>query len=144
VAKVGRKAGVPNKSTQELRDLIDKISHQRTIVAETEGATKTVSGLEQVVERLFELADGVQVEKTMDGKETVFSVLPSEAAAKTVLELRFGKARQSIETRVRGWCSCTRVRGRCDRSSRYAINEERPGRSGPFGVSSLLQYLSLL
>lgn len=87
----GRKSGVPNKSTAEMRALIDAVSKKRATKEEGEG-------LEQVVMRLFELADGVTVQRAdKDGEEKVFLLPPSEPAARTILELRFGKARQSVE-----------------------------------------------
>jgi hypothetical protein len=81
----GRKKGILNKSTAEVKALIDQ-------------AGKSRGGMEMVLKRLFELADGITVvEKNGNGNERIYTKPPDGFAARTLLEHRFGRPAQSIE-----------------------------------------------
>lgn len=77
----GRKAGTKNKSTLEIKELLD--SH---------------IDFEIVVTRLFELVNGVTMQETRaNGDEVVYTRAPDSNAAKILLEFRFGKAKQQMD-----------------------------------------------
>lgn len=85
----GRVAGTPNKSSQELRDAIDGISEARKQGNRT--------GLQIQIDKLFQLGEGIEVQKTKsDGTTDVYTQAPDQAAIKTILEFRFGKAVQPL------------------------------------------------
>jgi len=51
-----------------------------------------------LIERLWELVEGVEVQKVLkDGETRIYSQPPDSFAAKTILEFRFGKAPQTLE-----------------------------------------------
>lgn len=80
----GRKAGIPNKSTQEIREILDE----------------SVDFV-QVVSRLFELSQGVAVqETTFEEGKVVYEKEPNTNAAKILLEYRFGKPKQQVDLQV--------------------------------------------
>ena len=76
----GSRKGKPNKSTAELKDILDKAVDWNV-----------------VAKKLFELVKGVTVEEERkDGSTSIYTKPPNETAAKTLLEFRFGKAPQSM------------------------------------------------
>lgn len=77
----GRPKGSKNKSTAELHEILDNIVDWN-----------------EVAQRLFALSKGVLVQKKDDkGGVDVYEKEPDGFAAKTLIEFRFGKAKQSIE-----------------------------------------------
>ena len=80
----GSRKGKPNKSTAEVKHLIDL-------------AAKEHGGMQFVFEKLFELVAGVTIQ-TVDkkGEEHVYDKPPDAFAAKILLEYRYGKAPQPI------------------------------------------------
>lgn len=77
----GRKTGVPNKSNLEIKQLLD---------SEIDFVT--------VVKRLMELVEGVTIQETRaNGDEVVYTRPPDSAAAKILLEYRFGKPNQQVD-----------------------------------------------
>lgn len=81
----GRKHGVRNKSTMQVKDLLDKCVD-----------------FEVVVGKLYELAQGVEVEKYVKDENVVYSEKPDAFAAKVLLEYRFGKPQQSVDITTKG------------------------------------------
>jgi hypothetical protein len=80
----GRKPGTPNKSKEEVRFLIDRVA-------------KKHGGMATVVARLFELVEGVEVEKTdKKGETAIYSQPPDAFAAKILMEYRFGKPASTL------------------------------------------------
>lgn len=81
----GRKGGVIHESKQVLQTALDNVAKKR-------------GGYESLIGRLWELVEGVEVQKILrDGSTTVYLQPPDAFAAKTLLEFRFGKAPQSME-----------------------------------------------
>lgn len=88
----GRRAGTPNRVNQEIKDLLN---------------ARVDFGA--VVDRLFELTQGVEVEQTgSDGESRIFSKPPDANAAKILLEYGFGKPSQSIEVSTPSGIQITR------------------------------------
>lgn len=86
----GRKPGVSSESKQLLQAALDRVA-------------KKHGGYEGLIGRLWELVDGVEVQKEMkDGSTKIYSMPPDSFAAKTILEFRFGKAPQSMEIGGKG------------------------------------------
>lgn len=81
-AGAGRKPGIPNKSTKEIRDILSE-SVDFSVVAE----------------KMYELVKGVQVQKTNDKDGTVYieDKEPNVAAAKLLLEYGYGKPKEQID-----------------------------------------------
>jgi len=76
----GRKSGVHNKATAEIKDIIDHVVY-----------------LNVVAKKLYELTQGVSVRETKrNGEVDVYDKPPDANAAKTLLEFRFGKPAQSM------------------------------------------------
>lgn len=76
----GSRKGVRNKATGAVRDILD-----------------ANVDFDVVVQKLFELGQGVQVrQKTKDGREVIYDRPPDAFALKTLLEYRFGKAPQPL------------------------------------------------
>jgi len=81
----GRKSGTRNKSTVDVRDLLDNEVDFKVVVG-----------------KLYELTQGVEVEKeTLEG-DIVYSKPPDPVAAKILMEYRFGKAPQSVDVTSKG------------------------------------------
>ncbi len=76
----GSRKGIPNKSTQEIKELLDQ---------------KVDFGL--VISKLFELSQGVEVEKYGSKESVVYCEKPDAFAAKILLEYRYGKPLQRID-----------------------------------------------
>lgn len=78
----GSRKGSPNKSTQNIKNIIDGIVN-----------------FNEVVGKLFELANGVLAK---NDQGVIYNKPPDTAAIKILMEYRFGKPRQelSIETPV--------------------------------------------
>jgi hypothetical protein len=77
----GRKAGTPNKSTLEIKGIID---------SEVDFSV--------VVSKMYELVKGVEVQGTnRDGTTYAIDLQPNPSAARILLEYRFGKPREVIE-----------------------------------------------
>ncbi len=77
----GRKKGVPNKSRDEARELIDKVLKKR-------------GGTQFIFDKLAELGEGIEM-KDDDGN--YYSQAPNPIALKTLAEYRFGKPPQEIQ-----------------------------------------------
>lgn len=75
----GSRKGIPNKSTAEIKELLDE---------------QVDFGV--VISKLYELAQGVESEKFSMGEEIVYTEKPDANAAKILLEYRFGKPLQTI------------------------------------------------
>jgi hypothetical protein len=86
--KGGRTLGSENKSKAYARDLIDSIALKRY----------GKEGFGHVIEKMFELVDGVTVQKTYkDGETVVYTEKPDSFAGKLLMEYRLGKAPQPME-----------------------------------------------
>ncbi len=80
----GRKPGVINESKRILQSAIDRVAKKR-------------GGYEALIDKLWELVEGVEVEQTNKrGETSIYSQPPDAFAAKILLEFRFGKAPQAI------------------------------------------------
>lgn len=75
----GRKKGTPNKVTAEIREILDQ-----------------EVDFETVVSKLFELVEGVSIEKYTSEGAIVYQEKPDAFAAKLLLEYRFGKPIQTV------------------------------------------------
>jgi hypothetical protein len=76
----GRKKGVQNKATLEIKEIIDKAVNFNEVIA-----------------KLFELTQGVEVFKDTASGGIVYSEKPDSFAAKILLEYRFGKPLQTLQ-----------------------------------------------
>lgn len=78
----GREKGVPNKSTQNIKNVIDGVVN-----------------FEYIIKKLLELSNGVMAK---NDQGIIYNKPPDTAAIKILMEYRFGKPRQelSIETPV--------------------------------------------
>jgi len=76
----GRKKSSLNKSTLEIKSIIDKCVD-----------------FNEVVNKLYELTQGIKVQKKIDGTPIIYEKEPDSNASKILLEYRFGKPKQSIE-----------------------------------------------
>jgi len=86
----GSRKGVPNKSRDEVRELIDRVG-------------KPFGGMEMVFKRLFELADGITLQETdKKGEARIYTRAPSELAIKELNDRRYGKSAQPVSANVRG------------------------------------------
>lgn len=85
----GSRKGIPNKSSEELRSIIDKVSKARKV--------GDLEGLEIQVTNLFKLGEGVLVQKVdKEGGKEVFEMPPDPIAIGKLLDYRFGKAVQPV------------------------------------------------
>ena len=76
----GRKKGIPNKSNLQIKEILDR-----------------VVDFDKVAEKLFELSQGVEVQRTdSQGGTRVYTEKPDPAAARILIEYRFGKAVQPV------------------------------------------------
>lgn len=77
--------GKRNKSTQEIKDVIDLMSE----------ATREndLDGMAVGVKRMFELAHGV---RAMNAEGVVYQAKPDANAMRTLLEFRFGKPKETV------------------------------------------------
>lgn len=81
----GKKVGSRNKSTKEIKELIDVVAQKR----------HKTQGLSPVIDALFESAEGVTVQDTNEkGEVNVYTKEPNVLAIKTILEYRFGKPKE--------------------------------------------------
>lgn len=86
----GRKPGVPNKSTQDVKLLIEAMSDAMKTGNET--------AMQKTVRKLFERSHGVTAQREgNDGEAIVYEVPPDPMSARILLEMRFGKAKESVE-----------------------------------------------
>jgi hypothetical protein len=86
--KGGRKLGSENRSKGQARELIHELAHKRY----------GKEGFGAVVNKMFELIDGVEVLYTdKKGECTVYTEKPDAFAAKTLMEYVWGKAPQPME-----------------------------------------------
>jgi len=76
----GSRKGKPNKSTQDIKKLLDE---------------RVDFGI--VIDKLMELVNGVQVQKVNGGQIRIYTDKPDSFAAKILLEYRFGKAPQPTD-----------------------------------------------
>jgi hypothetical protein len=81
----GSRKGIPNKAHKVLHELMDKIAKER-------------GGEEVVFRKLFELIEGVEVQKEnkKTGAPIIYALPPDPMAIKTWIEFRHGKARESV------------------------------------------------
>jgi hypothetical protein len=80
----GSRKGRPNKSKEEVRNLIDKVG-------------KFHGGMDAVFDGLFRLAKGVTIQKVdKDGDPFIYEAPPDAFAARILAEYRFGKPAQRI------------------------------------------------
>lgn len=91
--KAGRKKGIPNKATQEIKNLIDAVARER----------HGKRGLKPVIEALFVSAEGVTV-KESDGKggTNVYTKEPNVKAGEVLLAYRWGKPKEQIDVNHSG------------------------------------------
>jgi len=86
----GNRKGKPNKSTLDIKNLIDS-------------AGKKHGGIKTIVHKLYEMAMGVEVKDVAnDGTTTVYSEPPNVNAAKILMEYRFGKPQQTVDLKSDG------------------------------------------
>lgn len=75
----GRRKGTPNKATAEIREILDEEVDFNTLVS-----------------KLFELVEGVSIEKYTPDGAIVYQEKPDAYAAKILLEYRYGKPLQTV------------------------------------------------
>lgn len=75
--------GRPNKSTQDIKRLLDKRVDYNLII-----------------DKLVELVKGVTISKTIRGQQVIYEEKPDSFAAKILLEYRFGKPPQPTEVTI--------------------------------------------
>ena len=82
----GSRKGVPNKSTQEIKEILAEEVDFRI-----------------VAQRMYELVKGVTVKETgTDGSVNVYTKEPNVPAAKLLLEYGFGKPKESVDITTDG------------------------------------------
>lgn len=81
----GSRKGVPNKSTAEVKEIMDSIVEWNV-----------------VVEKMYSLVKGIMVQKTNEKDGTVYveDKEPNVQAAKLLLEYRFGKPKEQIDIKA--------------------------------------------
>jgi hypothetical protein len=85
--KGGRPRGSENKCTVQARDLIDRLAKERY----------GKDGFGAVINKMFELVDGVTLQYVnKKGEEVIYTEKPDAFAVKVLMEYRFGKAPQPI------------------------------------------------
>jgi len=82
----GSRKGKPNKSRDEVRDLIDKVL-----------GAKEYGGTDFIWRKLAELGAGIEMAEVKDGETRVYSKEPNVIALKTLAEYRYGKPPQPME-----------------------------------------------
>lgn len=75
----GRKAGTKNKTSDDIKLLLEANVDFSVVIG-----------------KLYELVNGVEVQKRVGRELVVYSEKPDAAAAKILLEYRFGKPAQTI------------------------------------------------
>lgn len=75
----GTRKGIRNKSTEEVKDILEREVDFGAVVA-----------------KLFELSQGVEVEKYVNKEAVIYSEKPDPYAAKILLEYRYGKPVQTV------------------------------------------------
>ena len=86
---VGRPTGAKNRSTREVKALIDDVG-----AAMGKGDKE---GMTLAVRKLFERAHGVLAVAQVAGQPVIYEVPPDVPAIRALLEFRFGKPKESIE-----------------------------------------------
>ncbi len=76
----GRKPGIPNKATLEIRDIID-----------------SCVDFKEVIGKLNELANGITIQEITKEGINVYTERPDPKASQILLEYRFGKPKQGVE-----------------------------------------------
>jgi hypothetical protein len=76
----GRQKGTPNKRRSDFVSLITTNNRHKILV-----------------DRLFELAEGIVVQDAQDGEPRVYSRAPDQRAASYLLDQAFGKPTQPVE-----------------------------------------------
>ena len=76
----GSRKGSPNRSTLEIKSIIDECVD-----------------FKEVVLKLVELVQGVEVQEKIGREIVIYTKPPDSTAAKILMEYRFGKPQQSIE-----------------------------------------------
>lgn len=81
----GSRKGKPNKSTREVRELIDRVG-------------KRYGGMRAVFEAQFSLAVGIRIEReNKKGEKEIYEKEPSTSAAEFLAEYRYGKPLRQME-----------------------------------------------
>lgn len=86
---MGRPAGSKNRSTREVKALIDDVG-----AAMGKGDKE---GMTLAVRRLYERAHGVLAAQIAGDGRIVYEVPPDVPAIRALLEFRFGKPKESVE-----------------------------------------------
>ena len=87
----GSRKGKPNKSTAEVRAIMDQVADERA-------GTKNGKGQKVVFEKLMDLIMGVTVQEIKHGKQVVYTKPPDQFAIKTWLERRWNRPGIAITT----------------------------------------------
>ena len=80
----GRKKGVPNKSRDEAKQLIDEVLKKR-------------GGSKWIFKKLAELGEGIEMAVEEKGETRYYTKEPNPIALKTLAEYRWSKPAQKIE-----------------------------------------------
>lgn len=86
---MARTKGATNKATRDVKGLLDEASASY--------GRGDRDGFAVAVRKLFDRAHGVMAEREVQGERVVYEVPPDVLAIKTLLEFRFGKAKESVE-----------------------------------------------
>lgn len=86
---MARTVGSKNKSTREVKVLMDQIS--------ASFGRGDKDGMAKAIHCLYERAHGVLAERQVMGQPIVYEVPPDTFAIKTLMEFRFGKAKETVE-----------------------------------------------